>query len=738
MKTFHDSRDARYRAPFGAVALNEPVQLKIDVWNAPDARVRLRTWVDGLGEAFYDMSPEGPGATDDEGAASERFGVEIAPEQAGNVWYQFVVTAADGAERRYGALARHMGGTGQLLEWEPPSYLLSVYDPAHAAPAWHAPIFGYLRGLTEQGTAIDPVDVMATLLENYPVETCATLLPEGLEPCGVDGICLYDSSAEALEHASADAFACFSLNDAVFGFWRRTPAGYPVCAIFNASTSTAHTVDVPLVDDEVSEVIDGYGVPVAETEGGGKCARIYLNQLDCKLLHFHPHERLQRVLEPGLGVLAHITSIPAAAAEEAGTLGVPARAFVDWLAEAGVRYWQVLPANPTDGFGSPYAGISAFAGNARLLEGGAEAACAKELTAAEAEKYRAFCEREAAWLEPYAAFMAVRRKVGAGKAWQDWPEEFRRYDAGLVEGDAELGDAAELFRREQFAFAQQWGDVIEYAHEKGINLVGDMPLYVSSDSVDVWAHPELFQLDESGRPQVVAGCPPDAFAVDGQKWGNPLYNWDALEESGYDWWLRRLARALELYDVVRLDHFIGFSRYFSIPEEESARAGVYRRGPGFKFFRLASDRMGTLPLIAEDLGLLTPGVRSLVADCGFLGMDIVQFVDGNDPLGGYHPRPEKIAYTGTHDNRTLLGYVRDRYADLDEAEACDKIVENVMTCGAPVCIVPLQDLMGLGDEARMNVPGVAEGNWIWQAADDDMPAALAYAERLVELLEGES
>ena len=738
MRAFHDSRDARYRAPFGAIAVDETVQLKLDVWDVPDARVRLRTWEDAVGETLYDMKAEGAGAPDDEGNASERFGVEFTPEQVGIVWYQFIVTAADGTERRYGALAGHMGGAGQLLEWEPPSFQLSVYDPAYEAPVWHAPINGYLHGLSEGGIPIDPVDVMATMLENYPAELCATLLPEGLKPCGVDGICLYDSYAEALEHASADSFACFALNDDVFGFWRRTPAGYPLCAIFNASVDNAHVLDVPLVDDEVSEVIGGYGVHLVDDEDGKKCVRIHLYQLGSTLLHFHPRERLQCVLEPGLGVLAHITSIPADGSEKAGTLGTPARAFVDWLAEAGVSYWQVLPVNPTDEFGSPYAGISAFAGSTWLLEGDVEAIATKKLTAAEAKKYRAFCKREAAWLEPYAAFMAVRRKVGEGMVWQDWPKKFRSYDADLVESDDDLRESAELFRREQFAFAQQWGELLEYAHGKGIALIGDMPLYVSSDSADVWAHPDLFQLDKKGRPYVVAGCPPDAFAADGQKWGNPLYNWKALEETGYDWWLRRLARAFELYDVVRLDHFIGFSRNFSIPEAESARAGVYHRGPGFEFFRLAAEQSGTLPLIAEDLGLLTPGVRSLVADCGFPGMDIVQFVDGNDPLGGYYPRPEKIAYTGTHDNQTLLGYVRQRYAGMNEVEVCDEIAKKVATCGASVCIVPLQDLMVLGDEARMNVPGVAEGNWVWQAVDDDMPDAQVYAARLVALHKGKS
>ena len=242
-----------------------------------------------------------------------------------------------------------------------------------------------------------------------------------------------------------------------------------------------------------------------------------------------------------------------------------------------------------------------------------------------------------------------------------------------------------------------------------------MPIYVSADSADVWAHPELFQLGSDGKPEVVAGCPPDAFAVEGQIWGNPVYDWGAMCADGYRWWLRRLQRAFDLYDFVRLDHFIGFSRYFSIPVGSKATEGAYRLGPGFPFFRLAREKLGQLPVIAEDLGLLTPRVRALVADCGFLGMDIIQFADGGDPLVSYEPRPEKIVYSGTHDNQTLLGFVRDRYPDEDEDDAAIALIEMVVSSSAPVCIVPLQDLKMLGDEARMNVPGVAEGNWAWQA-----------------------
>ena len=230
-----------------------------------------------------------------------------------------------------------------------------------------------------------------------------------------------------------------------------------------------------------------------------------------------------------------------------------------------------------------------------------------------------------------------------------------------------------------------------------------------------WANPEIFQLGEDGRPHVVAGCPPDAFAVEGQVWGNPVYDWDVLRKTGYDWWLRRLRRAFDLYDVVRLDHFIGFARYFSIPAGKKATEGSYRPGPGLGFFETAREAFGPLPIIAEDLGLITPGVRALIAACGFPGMDVVQFVDGGDPLAGYQPRPNKIAYTGTHDNQTLVGYAAARYPGPDAAEASAEIMRKALASNASICIVPLQDVLGLGDEARMNTPGTAEGNWRWQA-----------------------
>ncbi len=726
MRVMHDSRDVAYRLPYGAVKAGEQVALCVDVCDSPGATVLLRTWEDGVGETLYEM----------EAVESTRYRATLAPDSPGIVWYQFVITDTEGYVWRYGACNGRVGGTGQLVGWEPPSFQLSVYDHASDAPAWHEPIGGFLHG---GGVRHGLQEVIATLCENYPVELCGTAAPWDVAGrCEIppDGL---PTMREAYNAINRSECSWFAVNDDVFGFWRESEGGNPTCALLNASPDAAYDLPVPMVREAVSELVAGYGVDVknaADMEeppetapAADRYAIIHLWQFGSAILHFHAHARLAEPMDAGLGILAHITSLPTENGTS-GTLGAPARAFVDWLAQAGVRFWQVLPVNPVDDCGSPYAGMSAFAGNTLLLEGGADAEAGSAFSE---EGYRAFCEREAAWLEPYACFSALSAKFGNKLTWREWPDEYRRYNPALLQADAQLRASAEAARRLQYAFERQWGELRAYANERGVRIIGDIPIYVNGDSADVWAHPELFLLDADGNPRVVAGCPPDAFAVDGQVWNSPVYDWAAAEADGYSWWLSRLKRVFDLYDYVRLDHFIGFSRYFTIPAGDKAAAGSFHLGPGYGFFESARDRFGKLPIIAEDLGLITPRVRSLVADCGFPGMDIVQFVDGNDPLSGYAPRPEKIVYTGTHDNQTLLGYVRSRYPHADGAQAAAAIIEKAVTCFAPVCILPLQDVMALGDEARMNVPGVAEGNWAWKAEGAEVAAALERTRRLAQL-----
>ena len=820
MRAFHDSRDVAYRAPYGAVAPWTPVEICIDVWDAPDAAVTLRTWADGEGETLYEMEAAPAPAAD----GAVRYTSSIAPAESGIVWYSFIICDAAGNTVRYGACEGSLGGVGRLWDWEPPSFPLAAYGPEDASsllagifagtdPIRQAPMAQIVKYLRNEATALEVAEGIEVLRETCPPEVlrgvCSLLgsygqhelfgllagvpnTPEALaanyhddpskaglakgrlwcaclvqmlasavpvvgdpaarpdaseEPACVDADC-ENIVANALElHDTLPVFTqgslqCFALNEDVFGFWRRGADGTAACVLLNASLQHAYDVAVPLAGEAVSDILGGQAVPVVSADEAPECriddaaadkfAVAHLYQLGSAILYFHPRERLGRPMEPGFGVLAHITSL-ATPDGTPGTFGMPARAFVDWLAQAGVRYWQVLPVNPTDEHGSPYAGISAFAGNVSLIEGGA--AAIDEAFIENYDEYQAFCEREADWLEPYACFMAIRAQQGAGVPWQEWPEAYRHFDPRILEQDKELRNVADQWRRAQFTFDRQWRELRAYANERGVQIVGDMPIYVSADSADVWANPQIFQLAADGAPEVVAGCPPDGFAAEGQVWGNPVYDWDACQRSGYAWWLRRLQRAFDLYDVVRLDHFIGFCRYFCIPAGEKALKGAYRPGPGLDFFHAARDAFGQLPIIAEDLGSITPGVRALGSACGFPGMDIIQFVDGNDPLRGYQPRPEKIAYTGTHDNQTLRGYVATRYPDLDEEEAACQLARAVACCNAPVCVMPLQDVLNLDDTARMNTPGTCEGNWAWRADAADVAGAFERLQELVKLHE---
>lgn len=737
MEMIHDSRLLEYRNPYGAVTPETPIHLAIDLCDASDAAaVTLRIWADAKETLLVMRIAE----KDDE---RTRYEVSFTPESEGTIWYHFIVAFRDGRTVRYGAEDGHTGGKGCMRDWEPPSFQITVHAPRAYPLAWYEPVSAYLSGSVG---ASDTLETMRTFREQYPADLYRDAFPWRLGDCNCRFEAWGDEVAPSVVEPTEDELLCFEIGEDARGFWCQSIEGETLCVLFNTSFNEPCSVYVPLVGEEVSELVAGYGLaivedaeatefPKLEAPVAKRYVQVDLCQLGWAFLHFHDHCRLQREMEPGLGVLAHVTSLPTddASREESGFLGESAKRFVDWLAEAGVRYWQVLPINPTDEYGSPYAGISAFAGNTRLL-GEEEALGEIDLAdAALREEYQEFCEREADWLEPYAGFMAIRQKVGEDLAWQKWPKRYRRYDASLIAADEELRDFAEACRRAQFAFDRRWRALRSYANEHNVLIIGDTPIYVSADSADVWAHPELFQLGPDGTPNMVAGCPPDAFAEEGQIWGNPVYDWKAHEASDYSWWLRRLERAFQLYDVLRLDHFIGFSRYFEIPADEKALAGSYRQGPGFGLFQRAFEGLGALPIVAEDLGLITPGVRSLSSACGFPGMDIAQFVDGNDPLGEYRPRPEKVAYTGTHDNQTLVGYCLARYPELDAVETAQEIARNVASCSASVAIVPLQDLAGLDDEARMNVPGVAEGNWQWEACEADLETAAPFVRELVRL-----
>lgn len=520
---------------------------------------------------------------------------------------------------------------------------------------------------------------------------------------------------KALPVLTAGDFEPFADGEDVFGFWRRGEDGECVCVLANASLHDAHTVRIPMAGEAVSDVVSGAAPAVVDG-----CAEAFLWPLGTAVLHFHKQRRLQEPLEPGMGVLCHVTSLPNEGGP--GTLGAPARRFVDWLAECGQTYWQVLPVNPADGYGSPYAGLAAFAGNTCLLEKDPEDVLAELKDADDDPDYQAFLEKNKYWLTPYATFRAIKDLLGEGP-WQEWPDAYARFSPGLARR-VELADGVDRHRKLQYEFQREWDELRAYANARGIKIVGDMPMYVSGDSADVWADRDIFELDERGYAQVQAGCPGDGFDPEGQLWGNPTYRWDVLAARGYDWWLARLERAVKTYDYVRLDHFIGFSSYYKIAKGKPAREGSFSFGPGLDLFRAAYQKLGPLPFIAEDLGVITPAVRALIAETGIPGMDIVQFSDG-DVREGYEPKPDTVTFTGTHDNQTLLGFCQSRFGlEGDEAtQMADRIAASVLASKNDVAIMPLQDVLGLGGAARMNVPGVAEGNWSWQAAWEDVAAA---------------
>lgn len=519
------------------------------------------------------------------------------------------------------------------------------------------------------------------------------------------------------------SFEPFSSGEDVFGFWRRRDHE-SVCVLVNRSLSESHTVKVPLVGEVVTDVVSGREPRVDHGQ-----AEAFLWPLGTAVLSFRNKIRLQRPLERGMGVLCHITSVPNGGAP--GTLGAPARRFVDWLAACGQRYWQVLPVNPADEFGSPYAGLAAFAGNTDLLEQSAEATLASLGKIGNDPDYLRFCSENEYWLTPYCTFRALKGLLGEGP-WQGWPARYR-HCAPKLAGEASLRPAIEEQRRLQYAFECAWDDLHDYARAHGVQIIGDMPMYVSGDSSDVWSEPDLFDLDERGYARHQAGAPGDAFAPEGQLWGNPTYRWDIMREQNYGWWLRRFSRAFSLYDYVRLDHFIGFSSYWMVPKGVPASEGSYAFGPGVDLFEAAYKQFGSLPFIAEDLGALTPAVRALVAETGLPGMDVIQFCDA-DVRRAYEPPAGAVAYTGTHDNQTLVGFCEKRFdvAGDEAVRLADSLMERVVGSRADVAIVALQDVLGLGDEARMNVPGVAEGNWSWHA---DGAAVEAAGPRLRELAE---
>ena len=476
------------------------------------------------------------------------------------------------------------------------------------------------------------------------------------------------------------------------------------------------------------------------------------------------------------GLLMHISSLPSPYG--VGTMGAAAREFVDFLAASGQRYWQVLPVGPTGYGDSPYQSYSTFAGTPYFsdleeltragllqpqeydaLDWGDDPArvdygllhrtrfpvlrlAAGRLLADPPADYALFCQKKAWWLDDYALFMALKDAHG-GAALRQWDDALRRREPqALAQARQKYAADVDFWKAVQYLFFQQWTALKAYANEKGILLIGDCPIYVSPDSADLWANPELFQLDDDGTPTRIAGCPPDGFFATGQLWGNPLFDWDAVQRQGYRWWIARIGYLCQVFDVLRIDHFRGFDAYYAIPYgAPDASGGAWRTGPGKALFQAVEASIGRQNIIAEDLGFLTPSVYQLLEDCGFPGMKVLQFAfDSRDPSSAsYLPHvytPHCVAYVGTHDNDTAAGWMHTAHPE-DVAHATAYLhltqeegyhwgmLRGLWSSVADTAIAQVQDLLGLGSEARMNTPATLGDNWRWRLLPGQLDEALS-------------
>ena len=473
----------------------------------------------------------------------------------------------------------------------------------------------------------------------------------------------------------------------------------------------------------------------------------------------------------GGGILLHPTSLPGPFG--IGDLGPSARKFIDFLAESGLTYWQVLPLGPVMDELSPYQSTSAMAGNPYLIspellmEDGlvsedrirkipdfperrvdiASVLSWKPQLLKDAwknfeqgvssldQEFERFCEHHSEWLEDFVLFSSLREVTGK-KAWTEWNEGWKKREpSALSEAREQYADQIRFQRFIQFLFFRQWQLLRNYAHEKGVRLIGDLPIFVAHDSSDVWTFPEWFELDEEGLPLRVAGVPPDYFSPTGQHWGNPLFLWEQMEASGFYWWKLRLRMLFESVDLVRIDHFRGFDQYWAIPAtDKTAENGSWVNGPGKKFFNAMIREFGTLPVIAEDLGLITAEVNTMRKECRFPGMKVLQFAfseNWQQPFLPHNVESLSVIYTGTHDNNTTKGWWKkaspeirqniNRYLgfETDEENISAALVRLAWMSPANLALAPLQDLLNLDESSRMNLPGTIEGNWLWRCSNEE-------------------
>ena len=487
------------------------------------------------------------------------------------------------------------------------------------------------------------------------------------------------------------------------------------------------------------------------------------------------------------GILMGISSVPSKYG--IGCFSKEAYDFVDQLKKAGQQYWQILPLGPTGYGDSPYQSVSTFAGNPYFIDletlidkklltkeecescdwGGSESYVDYEKVYLSRFKllrkayeranlkndpdYVAFLKQEEDWLLDYCLFMAIKNAQN-GKCWIDWPEELKdRHSKAVKEAEKELAEEVEFYSFQQYCFTTQWSKLKKYANKKGIQIIGDVPIYVALDSSDAWANPEMLQFDEDYNPKAVAGCPPDAFSASGQLWGNPLYDWKKLKKDNYGWWVQRMRHSLKLYDVVRIDHFRGFDEYYAIPYgDKTAENGEWEKGPGMDLFRALHKDIKELRVIAEDLGFLTESVLDMLKESGFPGMKVLQFAFDGSEDSSYHPYKYDsncVVYTGTHDNETTKGWLENlqghdlnfvrEYINCYEQPVNDcvwALIRTALSSVAELAIIPIQDYLCLGNEARMNAPSTLGDNWKWRLTKNQISETTLYHIREVTRIYG--
>ncbi len=480
------------------------------------------------------------------------------------------------------------------------------------------------------------------------------------------------------------------------------------------------------------------------------------------------------MLKRSNGLLLHISSLPGEYG--IGDFGKEAYKFVDFLEKSGSKYWQILPLGITGYGDSPYQSFSAFAGNPYfidldvLLEEGiitrgeidrinlnknpgkvdylhlyegkmellrkAYERGKKSLR----KKLEDYYQENYHWLQEFSLYMAIKKAHGE-KSWLEWDKDYRNWRSETVRTFVKRNQEEIFFWIfTQYYFENQWLRLKKYANDKGIEIIGDLPIYVSEDSADVWKNPEMFRLDENYRPITVAGCPPDAFSSTGQLWGNPIYDWENMKDNGYRWWIKRIKHSFKLYDVLRIDHFRGFEAYWEVPYgEDTAMFGQWTKGPGIELFDVIKEELGELNIIAEDLGYLTPEVEQLIKDSGFPGMKVLQFAFDPREESDYLPHnytQNSIVYTGTHDNHTVAGWTGNipaeelafakKYFKMDREEGFPwGMIRGAWSSVSKVAVAPMQDFLELGDEARMNIPSTLGENWDWRMEKHHLSEALA-------------